>query len=71
LDSNIDEVNNVDCLNIITNLRQVVNTVNTFTDANECIIFVNVIKIEQMFIITSTALDLTRVPLVHAWYASG
>ncbi len=25
----------------------------------------NVIKIEQVFIITSTALDLTRVPLVH------
>jgi len=31
LDGNIDEVNSEDCRNSISKLRQVVNTVNTFT----------------------------------------
>ena len=39
LDANIDEENNEDCRNSITQLRQVVNTVNTFVDADECIRF--------------------------------
>jgi hypothetical protein len=41
LDGSIDEKNNDDCRNSITKLRQVVNTVNTFTDADECIDFIN------------------------------
>jgi hypothetical protein len=44
LDGSIDEVNNDDRRNSITKLRQVVNVVNTFTDADECIDFINDIK---------------------------
>jgi hypothetical protein len=37
LDGNIDEANDEDCRNSITKLRPVVNSVSTFTDADECI----------------------------------
>jgi len=65
LDNNIDEVNNNDCRDTITKLRQVVNTVNIFTNANECITFMKDIKIEQVFMITSAILGQTTVPVVH------
>jgi Tfp pilus assembly protein PilF len=65
LDGSIDEINNEDCRNFITKLRQVVNTVNTFTDVDECIGFVNDIKEEKTFMISSGALGQTTVPLVH------
>ena len=65
LDGNIDETNNDDCRNSITKLRQVVNTVNTFTDANECINFINGIKEETIFMISSGAFGQTTVPVVH------
>ncbi len=65
LDESIDEINNDDCRNSITKLRQVVNTVNTFTDVDECIGFINDIKEEKTFIISSGALGQTTVPVVH------
>src|ERR1700723_1926686 len=65
LDESIDEVNNDDCRNSITKLRQVVNTVNTFTDVDECIDFINNIKEEKTFMISSGALGQTTVPVVH------
>src|SRR5271167_3685267 len=65
LDGSIDEVNNDDCRNSITKLRQVVNTVNTFTDVNECIDFINSIEEEKAFMISSGALGQTTVPIVH------
>ena len=40
LDADIDETHNEDCRNSISQLRQVVNTVNTFVDADECIDFI-------------------------------
>jgi tetratricopeptide (TPR) repeat protein len=65
LDGSIDEVNSDDCRNSITKLRQVVNTVNTFTDMDECIDFINSIKEEKAFMISSGALGQTTVPVVH------
>jgi tetratricopeptide (TPR) repeat protein len=65
LDGSIDEKNNDDYRNSITKLRQVVNTVNTFTDANECIEFINGIKEETIFMISSGAFGQTTVPTVH------
>ena len=53
LDGSIDEVNNDDCRNSITKLRQVVNTVNTFTDVDECIDFITDIEEEKAFMIFS------------------
>jgi tetratricopeptide (TPR) repeat protein len=65
LDGNIDEVNDDDCRNSIMKLRQIVNTVNTFIDEDECIDFIDTTKEEQAFMICSAALGQTIVPLVH------
>jgi tetratricopeptide (TPR) repeat protein len=51
LDGSIDETND-DCRNSITKLRQVVNTVNTFVDADECIGFITDIG-EKAFLVIS------------------
>jgi tetratricopeptide (TPR) repeat protein len=65
LDGSIDEKNNEDCRNSITQLRQVVNIVNTFIDADECIDFITDIKEEMIFIIVSGAFSTTIVPIVQ------
>ena len=64
LDGNIDESNG-DFRNSITKLRQVVNTVNTFINVDECIDFINNVQEERAFIISSGALGKTTVPVVH------
>ncbi len=51
LDGSMDETND-DCRNSITKLRQVVNTVNIFVDADECIDFITDIK-EKVFMVIS------------------
>src|SRR5271167_4305292 len=65
LDSSIDEANDNDCRKIITELRQVINTVNTFTDVDECIDFITDIKKEKIFLILSEAFFQTKVPVIH------
>jgi hypothetical protein len=65
LDGSIDEANYEDCRNSITKLRQVVNTVNTFTDADEYIDFISGIKEEKAFMICSDVFGQTTVPVVH------
>src|SRR5271167_4285411 len=65
LDGSIDEINNDDCRKSITQLRQVVNNVNTFTDADECIDFIIDIKQEKTFMIVSEALCQMIVPIVQ------
>jgi tetratricopeptide (TPR) repeat protein len=65
LDGSIDEQNNDDCRNNITKLRQVVNTVKTFTDADECIDFITDIKEENIFIIISGTFSAGIVPVVQ------
>jgi hypothetical protein len=65
LDESIDEKNNDDCRNSITKLRQVVNTVNTFTDANECIDFITDIREETIFIIVSGTFSTAIVPTLQ------
>ena len=67
LDGNIDESKD-DYRNSIKKLRQVVNTVNTFIDVNECIEFINGIKEEKAFMISSGALGQTTVPVVPVSY---
>ncbi len=64
VDRSIDERND-DCRNSITKLRQVVNTVNTFVDVDECVNFINGIKQKRAFVISSGALGKTTVPMVH------
>ena len=65
LDANINEKDDDFC-NSITKLRQVVNTVNTFVDADKCIDFINTIQDETTFMIISGALGQTIVPTIHS-----
>jgi hypothetical protein len=64
LHENIDEDHN-DCRNSIAKLRQVLNTVDTFIDVDECIDFINGIREEKTFMISSGALGQTIVPVIH------
>jgi hypothetical protein len=65
LDGSIDEISNDDERNPITKFREVMNNVNTFTDADECVKFIDRVKEENVFMITSGALGQTTVPAVH------
>src|SRR5271163_1186841 len=72
LDGNINETND-NCRNSITKLRQVVNTVNTFVDVDECIDFITdlqekafmVISSEFSQSITSTIQDIVQVSCIY------
>ncbi len=56
LDGDIDEVNDDGYRDSITKLRQVVNTVNTFDDVDECIDFITDIN-EKTFMVISQELS--------------
>ena len=63
LDGNINE-NDDDCRNSIKELKQVVNTMNTFVDVDECIDFISGIPEETAFMVTSGAIGQTIVPVI-------
>jgi Tfp pilus assembly protein PilF len=65
LDNGIDEVYSDDSINTIIKLREVVNTINKFTDLNECIQFITGIEDEKAFVITSASLGQDLVPNIH------
>lgn len=65
LDRSIDEENDDDCRNSITQLREVINTVNTFIDVDECVDFINGIKEEMTSIIVSGELIPIAVPILQ------
>jgi tetratricopeptide (TPR) repeat protein len=64
LDQNIDD-NSADCRNTITQLRRTVNTINTFTDGEQCIHFLENMDNEKVCMIISGALGQHIVPCVH------
>jgi tetratricopeptide (TPR) repeat protein len=64
LDKNIDD-NSVDCQNTITQLRCVVNIINTFTDDDECIQFLDSMGNEKACMIISGSLGQQIVPRIH------
>jgi tetratricopeptide (TPR) repeat protein len=64
LDQNIDD-NSADCRNTITQLRRTVNTINTFTDGEECIHFLDNMDNEKVCMIISGSLGQHIVPRVH------
>jgi tetratricopeptide (TPR) repeat protein len=64
LDSSIDH-NNDDCRNTVSQLRRVVNDVNTFTDGDRCIQFIERINNEKVCMIISGSLGEHIVPRVH------
>jgi tetratricopeptide (TPR) repeat protein len=64
LDGSIDKTND-DCRNSIMKLRQVVNTVNMFVDADECIDFITDIK-EKVFMVISGEFSLSIISIIQA-----
>jgi tetratricopeptide (TPR) repeat protein len=65
LDGGMDEMNNDDCRNSITKLREVVNTVNTFIDVDECIDFITDIKEEKTLMMVSEVFCQIIIPIVQ------
>jgi hypothetical protein len=53
------------CQNSITKLREVSDTVYTFTDVDECIGFIDGMKTKRILMISSSTLGLITVPIVH------
>ncbi len=62
LDENIDE-NDDDSHNFITNLRQIVSSVNAFKNVDECVDFITDITDEKAFIIVSESLSYNIVSI--------
>ncbi len=65
LDESIDAVNTDNCRNSISKLHQVVNTVNIFTDVDECIDFITDINEEKALMVISGALNEIIVSIVQ------
>ncbi|CAF1230903.1 unnamed protein product [Rotaria magnacalcarata] len=65
LHSDADEVHKNEFRKSITELRTVVNDINTFTDVDQCIEFVIDIKDEKVLMIISDELSQHIVPFVH------
>ncbi|CAF4134465.1 unnamed protein product, partial [Adineta steineri] len=64
LDNNISE-NNADCSNTIKQLKRVVNNINTFTDGDQCVEFIQTINNNKVCMIVSGSLGKYIVPHVH------
>ncbi|CAF1495891.1 unnamed protein product [Adineta steineri] len=64
LDNNINETT-ADCSNTIKQLKRVVNNVNTFTDGEECVEFIQTINNNKVCMIVSGSLGKHIVPHVH------
>jgi hypothetical protein len=64
LDNNIDD-NNEDCRKTVTQLRHMVNDINTFVDGNECLQFLEGINNNKVCMIISGSLGQHVVPVVH------
>jgi tetratricopeptide (TPR) repeat protein len=67
LDANIDVENDADCHNTIIQLQSVVNNVNTFTDGDQCIEFIDTIDSNKnkACMIISGSLGQQIVPRAH------
>ncbi|CAF1299652.1 unnamed protein product [Adineta steineri] len=64
LDNNINE-NNADCSNTIKQLKRIVNNINTFTDGDQCVEFIQTITNNKVCMIVSGSLGRHIVPRVH------
>ena len=66
LDANFDE-SKADFKRSIQELRRIVASINTFTDAQECINFLSDIKKEKVFMIVSGSLGQQVVSKIESW----
>jgi tetratricopeptide (TPR) repeat protein len=67
LDVNIDESVKYS-QNSINHLCRWVNTIDTFTDADECVDFLSEIKDDKVFMIVSNAFERNIVPMIHEMF---
>lgn len=65
LDGSIGEERDEDCRNTISELQRVVKTIKTFTDSDQCIEFIETVKNEKAYMITSGSLGQRIVPRIH------
>jgi tetratricopeptide (TPR) repeat protein len=65
LDEGIDKDNDEECRNSIRKLQEVVNTVNTFNNIDECMDFITNVKETETFMIISPVFSRTIVPIVQ------
>ena len=65
LDRRIDEIDDEDFDHSISQLRRVVNTIETFNDTDQCIDFITEIKDENVLMIISGELGRNLLPLIH------
>ena len=65
LDTNIDEINDQDCQNTLTELRKVANTVNTFVDIDQCIDFLRNHSDTKILLIVSGSVGQDIIPRIH------
>ncbi|CAF1283859.1 unnamed protein product [Adineta steineri] len=64
LDNDINE-NNANCNNTIKQLKRVFNNINTFTNSNQCVEFIQTINNNKVCMIVSGSLGQHIVPHVH------
>jgi tetratricopeptide (TPR) repeat protein len=64
LDANIDELNNDICRSTIAILRHIVNTVNIFVEADECMDHIRRVKEDKIFMIVSEEFGQMMMPIV-------
>jgi hypothetical protein len=64
LDVKVDQ-SNEECKNTLTQLRNVVNNVNIFTEPNECVDFLTEINDMKAFLIVSATLGRQIISLIH------
>ncbi|UJR38457.1 hypothetical protein I4U23_031125 [Adineta vaga] len=64
LDNNIDN-NSEDCQNIIMEFQRIINNINTFTDSDQCIDFIQTIKDNKICIIMPGFLGQQMISRVH------
>jgi tetratricopeptide (TPR) repeat protein len=65
LNGSIDGANNDDWRNSITKLQQVVNSVNMFSDIDECMDFITDVKDEKVLMIISGKVDEISIYIIH------
>ncbi|CAF3799542.1 unnamed protein product [Adineta steineri] len=65
LDKTSGNANDMGCMNTIAELQHVVNELQTFTDIDKCVAFINDMADERIFMISSGVLGQTIVPIIH------
>jgi len=65
LDNSFDEINNDDFIHTMTQLRQIVDTIQKSSDIDECVDFITDIEDEKIFMICSEEFGQTITSVIH------